>query len=63
MNCSMRIIDVIISWTMVRGCVNREVQTVNWEARKKGIAETGIKSGLKKANKPWSRGKNNAQTS
>ena len=48
-----------------RGRVNREVQTVNWEAGKKGAAETGVKSGLKrrikreleakKAHKPWIR--------
>ena len=45
--------------------VNREVQTVNWEAGKKGAVETGVKSGLKKginreleakkAHKPWIR--------
>ena len=29
-----------------RGRVNREVQTVNWEANKKGAVETGVKSGL-----------------
>ena len=40
-----------------RGCVNREVQTVNWEAGKEGAAETGVNSGLKKAHKckPWIR--------
>ena len=42
--------------------VNREVQTVNWEAGKKGAVETGVKSGLKKAHKPWIRGKKGAQT-
>ena len=45
-----------------RGRVNREVQTVNWEAGKKGAVETGVKSGLKKAHKPWIRGKKGAQT-
>ena len=40
-----------------RGRVNREVQTVNWEAGKKGAVETGVKSSLKKAQKPWIRGK------
>ena len=45
-----------------RGRVNREVQTVNWEAGKKGAVETGVKSGLKKAYKPWIRGKRGAQT-
>ena len=33
----------------IEGRVNREVQTVNWEAGKKGAVETGVKSGLKKA--------------
>ena len=42
-----------------RGRVNREVQTVNWEAGKKGAVETGVNSGLKKA---WIRGKKGAQT-
>ena len=37
-----------------RGRVNREVQTVNW---KKRAVETGVKSGLKKAHKPWIRGR------
>ena len=41
-----------------RGRVNREVQTVNWEAGKEGAVETGVKSGLTKAHKPWIRGKN-----
>ena len=45
-----------------RGRVNREVQTVNWGAGKKGAVETGVKSGLKKAHKPWIRGKKGAQT-
>ena len=45
-----------------RGRVNREAQTVNWEAGKKGAVETGVKSGLKKARKPWIRGKKGAQT-
>ena len=40
-----------------RGRINREVQTVNWEAGKKGAVETGVKRGLKKAHKPWIRGK------
>ena len=39
----------------------REVQTVNWEAGKKGAVVTGVKSGLKKAHKPWIRGKKGAQ--
>ena len=47
---------------LVRGRVNREVQTVNWEAGQKGAVETGVKSGLKKAHKPWIRGKNGTQT-
>ena len=42
--------------------VNREVQTVNWEAGKEGAVETGVKRGLKKAHKPWIRAKNRAQT-
>ena len=29
---------------------------------KKGVVETGVKRGLKKAHKPWIRGKNGAQT-
>ena len=37
----------------VRSRVNREVQSVNWEAGKEGAAETGIKRGLKKAHNPW----------
>ena len=45
-----------------RGRVNREVQTVNWEAGKKGAVETGVKSGRKKVHKPWIRGKKDAQT-
>ena len=45
-----------------RGRVNREVQTLNWEAGKKGVVETGVKSSLKKAHKPWIRGKKGAQT-
>ena len=44
------------------GRVSREVQTVNWEAGKEGAVETGVKSGVKKAHKPWNRGKNGAQT-
>ena len=47
---------------MYRGRVGREVQTVNWEAGKEGAVETGVKSGLKKAHKPWIRGKYSAQT-
>ena len=31
-----------------RSCVNREVQTVNWEAGKEGAAETGVKMGPEK---------------
>ena len=50
------------STTVFRGRVNREVQTVNWEAGKKGVVVTGVKSGLKKAHKPWIRGKKGAQT-
>ena len=42
--------------------VNREVQTVNWEAGREGAVERGVKSGLKKAHKPWIRGKKGAQT-
>ena len=45
-----------------RGRTNREVQTVNWEADKKGAVETGVKRGLKKAHKPRIRGKKGAQT-
>ena len=45
-----------------QGRVNREVQTVNWEAGKQGAVETGVKSGLKKAHKPWIGGKKGAQT-
>ena len=45
-----------------RGRINREVQTVNWEAGKKGAVETGVKSDLKKVHKPWIRGKKGAQT-
>ena len=41
---------------------DREVQTVNWEAGKEGVAEAGVKTGQKKAHKPWIRGKNSAQT-
>ena len=44
------------------GRVNREVQTVNWEAGKKEAVETGVKSGLKRAHKPWIRGQKGAQT-
>ena len=33
--------------------VNREVQTVNWEAGKEGAAETGVERGLKRAHEPW----------
>ena len=42
--------------------VNREAQTVNCEAGKQGAVETGVKSGPKKAHKPWIRGKKGAQT-
>ena len=51
-NNSQGIIFAIISCQRV----NREVQTVNWEAGKKGAVETGVKRGLKKAHKPWIRG-------
>ena len=36
---------------------NREVQTVNWEGGGEGAVERGVKSSLKKAHKPWIRGK------
>ena len=39
--------------------VDREVQTVNWEAGKEGAVETGHRN---KAHKPWIRGKKTAQT-
>ena len=42
--------------------VNRELQTVNWGPGKEGAAESGVKRGLKKAHKPWIRGKNGTQT-
>ena len=42
--------------------VNREVQTVNWEVGKEGAVETGVKSSLQRAHKPWIRGQNGAQT-
>ena len=41
---------------------NREVQTVNWECGGEGAVERGVKSSLKKAHKPWIRGKKGAQT-
>ena len=41
---------------------NREVQTVNWEAGGEGVVERGVKSSLKKAHKPWTRGERGAQT-
>ena len=41
---------------------NREVQTVNWEGGGEGAVERGVKSSLKKAHKPWIRGKKGAQT-
>ena len=44
------------------GGVNREVQTVNWEAGKGEAVETGVKRGPKKAHEPWIWGKNSAQT-
>ena len=47
---------------ITRRRANREVQTVNWKAGKEGAAETGVKSSLKKAHKPWIRGKKGAQT-
>ena len=52
----------LFSRVISRGRINREVQTVNWEAGKKGAVETGVKKGLKKAHKPWIRGKKGAQT-
>ena len=51
--------------TLVGACwsrINREVQTVKWEAGKEGAAETGVKMGPEKAHIPWIRGKNGAQT-
>ena len=42
--------------------VNREVQTVNWEAGKEGAVEANVKRGLQKAHKARIRGKNGAQT-
>ena len=45
-----------------RGRANREVQTVNLYAGKKGAVETGVKSSLKKAHTPSIRGKKGAQT-
>ena len=44
------------------GRVNREVQTVNWEGGGEGAGARGVKSSLKKAHKPWIRGKKGAQT-
>ena len=41
---------------------NREVQTVKREGRGEGAVERGVKSSLKKAHKPWIRGKKGAQT-
>ena len=41
---------------------NREVQTVNWEGGGERAVERGVESGLKKAHKPWIRGKKGAQT-
>ena len=46
----------------IRGCENREVQTVNWEGGKEGAVERGVKSSLKKAHKPWIRGAKKART-
>ena len=54
--------ETVLNEVKSRGRVNREVQTVNWEAGTKGAVETGVKSGLKKAHKPWIRGKKDAQT-
>ena len=34
----------ISSSLYIRGRVNREVQTVNWETGKEGAVETGVKS-------------------
>ena len=45
-----------------RGRTNSEVQTVNWEGGGEGAVERGVKSSLKKAHKPWIRGKKGAQT-
>ena len=53
---------VVLDLVSVRRRVNREVQTVNWEAGQEGAVETGVKRGLKKAHKPWIRGNNSAQT-
>ena len=47
---------------LYRRRANREVQTVNWEAGKEGAVERGVNSSLKKAHKPWIRGKKGAQT-
>ena len=41
---------------------NREVQTVNWEGGGERAVKRGVKSSLKKAHKPWLRGKKGAQT-
>ena len=41
----------------IRRRVNCEAQTVNWEAGKEGVAETGAKGGPAKKSKPWIRGK------
>ena len=45
-----------------RSRANHEVQTMNWEAGGEGVVERGVKSSLKKAHKPWIRGKKGAQT-
>ena len=37
-------------------------QTMNWEGGGEGAVERGVKSSLKKAHKPWIRGKKGAQT-
>ena len=48
--------------SLVRERVNREVQTVNWEGGGERAVARGVKSSLKKAHKPWIRGKKGAQT-
>ena len=42
-------------WTW--GLLWSKVQTVRWEAGKEGAAETGVKRGLKRQHKPWTRAK------
>ena len=49
--CQVWYLDVLrITWNLplgrkIEGRVNREVQTVNWEAGNKGAVKTGAKSG------------------